>query len=81
MPLLQVHDCPEDIYKKISLVAKKQKRTIAQQVVVLLEQSLSQEHPNKERRKKLLSKIENRQISDEIKAIDAVKLIREERDK
>jgi len=35
MPLLQVRDCPEDIYRKITQFAKQQNRTIAQQVVVL----------------------------------------------
>ena len=81
MPLLQVRDCPEDIYKRISLTAKKQNRTIAQQVVVLLEKSLGQEQSNRERRKQLLRKIESRQISDEVKAIDAAAWIREERDR
>jgi hypothetical protein len=81
MPLLQVRECPEDIYKRISLTAKKQNRTIAQQVVVLLEKSLGQEQSNRERRKQLLRKIESRQISDEVKAIDAAAWIREERDR
>ena len=81
MPLLQVRNCPEDIYKKIALVAKRQNRTIAQQVVVLLEISLGQKESNIERRTQLLKKIESRQIPDEVKAIDAVTLIREDRDR
>ena len=81
MPLLQVRDCPEDIYKKISLTAKKQNRTIAQQVVVLLKKSLGQDQSNRERRKQLLRKIESRQISNEVKEIDAAAWIREERDR
>jgi predicted nuclease of restriction endonuclease-like RecB superfamily len=81
MPLLQVRECPEDIYRKIILAARKQKRTIAQQVVVLLEKSLGQEQSNIERRKQLLSKIENRQIPNKVKRIDTVALIREDRDK
>ena len=81
MPLLQVRNCPEDIYKKIALVAKRQNRTIAQQVVVLLEKSLGQKESNIERRTQLLKKIESRQIPDEVKAIDAVTLIREDRDR
>ena len=81
MPLLQVRECPEDIYWKIILAAKKQKRTIAQQVVVLLEKSLGQEQSNIERRKQLLSNIENRQIPNKVKRIDAVALIREDRDR
>ena len=81
MPLLQVRECPEDIYRKITLVAKNENRTIAQQVVVLLEKSLGQKESNIERRKQLLARIENRKISKEVKALDAVALIREDRDR
>jgi len=81
MPLLQVRECPEDIYKKIVIVAKKQNRTIAQQVVVLLEKGLGQEQSNIERRKLVLAKIGTRNISSDIKIIDEVKLIREDRDR
>jgi predicted nuclease of restriction endonuclease-like RecB superfamily len=81
MPLLQVRECPEDIYKKIASAAKRQNRTIAQQIIVLLEKGLGQEQSNIERRKQLLNKIESRHIPDEVKAIDAVALIREDRDR
>lgn len=81
MPLLQVRDCPEDIYKKITIAAKKQNRTIAQQVVVLLEKSLGQEEPNIERRKQLLKKIQSFEISQEAKEIDEVVFIREDRNR
>ena len=81
MPLLQVRECPEDIYKKISLVAKRQNRTIAQQIIVLLEKGLGQDQSNIERRKQLLNKIEKRIISEEVKNIDAVALVREDRER
>jgi len=81
MPLLQVRDCPEDIYKKISLVAKKQNRTISQQTIVLLEKGLSQEHSNIERRIQLLEKINSREIPERVKEVDAVSFIREDRDR
>ena len=81
MPLLQVRDCPEDIYKKIAIVAKQQKRTLAQQIVVLLEKSLGQDQSNMERRKQLLDKIKARNIADAVKEIDEVALIREDRDR
>ena len=81
MPLLQVRECPEDIYRKISHVAKNENRTIAQQVVVLLEKSLGQQESNIERRKRLIEKLQNRQISSDIKIIDPVSLIREDRDR
>lgn len=81
MPLLQVRECPEDVYRKISLVAKNENRTIAQQVIVLLEKSLGQKESNMDRRRQLLEKIESRNISKEAKAVDAVALIREDRDR
>jgi len=81
MPLLQVRECPEDIYKKISLVAKRQNRTIAQQIIVLLEKGLGQDQSNIERRKQLLNKFEKRIISEEVKKIDAVALVREDRER
>jgi len=81
MPLLQVRECPEDIYRKISHVAKNENRTIAQQVVVLLEKGLGQQESNIERRKRLMEKLQNRQISSDIKVMDPVSLIREDRDR
>jgi len=81
MPLLQVRECPEDIYKKISLVAKRQNRTIAQQIIVLLEKGLGQDQSNIERRNQLLNKIEKRIFSEEVKKIDAVALVREDRER
>jgi predicted nuclease of restriction endonuclease-like RecB superfamily len=81
MPLLQVRDCPDDIYKKIIVVAKKQNRTIAQQVLVLLEKGLGQEQSNLERRRQLLEKINSRSINEKIQDIDAVALIREDRNR
>ena len=81
MPLLQVRDCPEDIYTKITIVARQQKRTIAQQIVVLLEKSLGQDQSNQDRRKQLLDKIKARNIPDAVKEIDEVALVREDRDR
>jgi hypothetical protein len=81
MPLLQVRECPEDIYRKITLAAKKQNRTIAQQVVVLLEKGLGQEESNIERRKRVIEKIQNRMIAPDIQKIDVVALVREDRDR
>ena len=81
MPLLQVRECPEDIYRKISYVAKNENRTIAQQVVVLLEKGLGQSESNMERRKRLIEKLETREISSEIKKIDPVSFIREDRNR
>jgi len=79
MPLLQVRDCPEDIYRKIASVARSENRSIAQQVIVLLEKGLGQEQSNMERRKRLLEKIESRKIGRNLQDIDTVAMVREDR--
>lgn len=81
MPLLQVRDCPEDIYKKVAIAAKRKNRTIGQQIVALLEKGLGQEQPNVERRKQVLERIRAREIADNIKKVDSVALVREDRDR
>jgi hypothetical protein len=81
MPLLQVRDCPEDVYIKIVNVARLEKRTIAQQTIVLLEKGLGQAESNKERRRHLIEKLQARIIPEKVKAVDAVALIREDRDR
>ena len=81
MPLLQVRDCPEDIYQKITTVARREKRTIAQQILVLLENGLGQSQSNLERRQRLIEKIDQRPIRDEVKAVDAVMLLQEDRNR
>ena len=62
MPLLKVRDCPEDIYQKIVFVAKKQHRTLSQQVVLLLETGRGQEQSNCERHHKITLVIRRRII-------------------
>ena len=79
MALLQVRDCPDDIYQKITRVARREKRTIAQQVLVLLETSLGQEQSNLERRRRLIDKIDQRIVREDVKNIDTVRLIQEDR--
>lgn len=81
MPLLQVRDCPEDVYRKISLDAKRQNRTIAQQILVLLEKALGQDESNVERRRQLLERIQARKVPEKAKRIDVVALVREDRDR
>jgi hypothetical protein len=57
MPHLQVKDCPEDIYKKITSGAKRQNRTISEQAIVILEKGLCQEEINPEPVRELLEEI------------------------
>lgn len=81
MPLLQVRDCPEDLYKKISMHARRQNRTIAQQIIVILEKGLGQEISNAERRRQVLDKINIREVPDTVAIIDDVAQIRQDRDR
>ena len=81
MPLLQERECPEDIYRKITYAAKNENRTIAQQIIVLLEKALGQEESNILRRKNIIKKIQSRDVLHEIKAVSPVELIREDRDR
>ena len=81
MPLLQVRDFPQDIYDEIKFVAKQQNRTIAQQTVFLIKKGLGEEISNKERRRRLLEEIVKRSVPEEAQKVDAVKLIREDRDR
>ena len=81
MPLLQVRNFPADIYEEISFEAKRQNRTIAQQTIVLIKKGLGEEISLKEQRRRLLERINSRDIPESVKAIDPVKLIREDRDR
>jgi hypothetical protein len=81
MALLQVRDCPDDIYQRITRVARREKRTIAQQVLVLLETGLGQESSNLDRRSQVLEWIHGRTVSPEAQALDAAALVREDRDR
>ena len=80
MPTLQVRDLPEDVYIKLRMLAKEENRSIAQQTVVLLKQSLGLHKNNKLRRQALLSKIATKKYPDSVE-IDIVELIREDRER
>lgn len=81
MPLLQVRNCPEDLYRRVSQSAKQENRTIAQQVIVLLSKGLGQEESNIERRRRVLERINRRKIPQQLREADVVSLIREDRDR
>ena len=81
MPLLQVRNFPADIYEEIIFEAKQQNRTIAQQTIVLIKKGLGEEVSNKERRRRLLEEIRKNNVPEEVKAIDVVKWIREDRNR
>ena len=81
MPLLQVRDFPKDIYDEISFEADRQKRTIAQQTIILIKKGLGEEISNKERRKLAVEQASARNVPENAKSIDYVKSIREDRER
>ena len=81
MPLLQVRDFPSDIYEEIKAKAKQEHRTISQQTIVLIKDSLERNSSDKDRRLKVLERIKNRAVPVEVKKIDPVEWIREDRNR
>jgi tRNA(Ile2) C34 agmatinyltransferase TiaS len=80
MPLLQVRDFPDDIYAEISYIARKQNRTIAQEVITLLKKGLEEEATNRERRRLTFERIIAREVPPQAREIDSAALIREMRE-
>lgn len=81
MPLLQVRDFPADIYEVIKYEAVNQNRTIAQQTIALIKKGLGEEESREEKLQRLWERVNSRYIPDEVKAIDVVKWIREDRNR
>ncbi len=80
MPSLQVRELPEHIYQMLMTDAKKQHRSLAQQAVVTLSKGLEASENPKNRRRKLMSRIQSHNPSsraDNLKTPAA--LIREDR--
>lgn len=80
MPTLQVRDLPEDVYIKLNMIAKEENRSIAQQTIILLKESLGLHSNNKLRRKALLNKLSKKKYPD-TDNIDVVELLREDRER
>lgn len=80
MPTLQVRDLPEDVYNRLSMIAKEENRSIAQQTIVLLKEGLGLPANNKLRRQALLETIRKKTYPD-TSAVDEVAWIREDRER
>jgi hypothetical protein len=81
MPILQVRDIPQDLYEKLSQVAKAENRSIAQETIVLLKKALNYQEERIARRKQILEKIKNTKIPNVDSFPDPVDLIREDRER
>ncbi len=80
MPILQVRDLPEEIYQDLSMMAAKEKRSLAQQTVVLLQERLGLKTSNKSRRKALLSSLKQKSYPKTAK-IDTISMVRADRNR
>jgi hypothetical protein len=79
MPLIQVRDVPEQIYRLLSEQAAKERRSLAQQVVAVLARGLDVELDARARRQKVLEAIQREAVPQAAKLSDPVKLIAEDR--
>ncbi|MGI5062661.1 hypothetical protein E4N95_04045 [Treponema denticola] len=80
MPILQVHDLPDEIYSQIYLLAQKEHRTIGQQTILILQDSIDKRIGNKSKRQLVLKKMEDLNIeADQLP--NPVVLLREDRER
>jgi len=79
MPLIQVRDVPDHIYRLLAERAKSEHRSLAQEAVVTLARGLQVEVDVKARRRALLAAIQSRPSADSERFSDPAKLIREDR--
>jgi hypothetical protein len=79
MPLIQVRDIPDHIYRLLAERAKRERRSLAQEAVVTLARGLQVEVDAKARRRALLAAIQSSPSANSDRFSDPVKLIREDR--
>jgi len=80
MPSLQVRDLPQEVYIQLNYLAGKDHRSLAQETIVLLKESINARMENKERRKQLLESFTGLGI-DTGDFPSPADLIREDRDR
>ena len=78
MPTIQIRNIPNDIYVQIQYLAEKEQRSIAEQTIILLKESLNNSNSNKNKRRIILKKMEDLAIAD-VQLPDPITLLREDR--
>ncbi len=79
MPLIQVRDVPDHIYRLLAQQAERERRSLAQQVVAVLARGLEVDVDAKARRRALLETIRANPPARTGRLSDPAKLIREDR--
>ena len=80
MPHLQIRDCPDDVYKRLLMAARREGRSGAAQALFLLEKGVGEEKSDIERRRVLMKRLRSRPIPLSLRELDAAALTREDRD-
>lgn len=82
MPYLQVRDLPEHIYRRIVALAEAERRSIAQETIVLLERGLQASLQPAKHRRQLLAHLvqEPRAAYNAADLPDPADLVREDRE-
>jgi hypothetical protein len=78
MPLIQVRDVPDHIYRLLSGQAAEERRSLSQQVIAVLARGLNAELDPKGRRRRAIQAIRASQIS-KLKLRNPAQLIAEDR--
>jgi plasmid stability protein len=81
MALLQVRDCPDDLYKRLGQAAENDRRSIAQETVVLLRDVLNVAESARARRRVALAEASKLVESTPNVMADSVIFIREDRER
>jgi hypothetical protein len=79
MPVIQVRDVPDHIYRLLAERAEQERRSLAQQVVAVLARGLQVDLDPRARRRALLESIQSNPPTRGYKASDPARLIREDR--
>jgi len=80
MALLQVRNFPDERYEEISKMARAQRRSIAQQTVLLIERGL-EGGGDIGKRQRAIERTLAREVPEWMKEVDSAALIREDRDR
>lgn len=80
MPLLQVRECPQSLYDELVFEARRGRRTIAQQALVLIQKGIGAEQSGQERRQSAFDRIKAREIPPSAQRIDPAVLVRDMRE-
>lgn len=81
MPTLQVRDVPDHIYRRLADLAEKERRSLAQQALVVLAKGLEVEIDPKARRRAALENAKRLNLGRGKSLPDFVKMIREDRER